>query len=159
MNYTVLYASMASILVAAGLTNILYQHVSASIGTRDICTISPGLCKGLLPWWSYLEVHPCVIRPFLCEDPEIPGIPWPPGPIELGDILSIPENQSYSLSVRHGPTSDTIMIEIPKALSDAILNQSTTGFYSQPQPPGDAILNQSTAGSDPQQQPPMIQSN
>jgi hypothetical protein len=154
MNYTVLYASMASILVAAGLINILLQPVSASIGMRDICTISPALCKGLLP--SPIELHPCVIHPEICE--EIPSIPWP-DPIKLGDILSIPENQSYSVSVRHGPTSDTIMIEIPRALSDAILNQSATGFYPQPQSPGGTIINQSATGSDPQQQPPMVQSN
>jgi len=58
-------------------------------------------------------------------------------PFDLRDILTIPENQSYSISVRHGPISDTIMIEIPKALSSSILNQSN--------------VNQTATGLGPQQ--------
>jgi hypothetical protein len=151
MNYIVLYASMASILVAAGLTNILYQPVSASTDIRDICTVSPALCKGIAPRPIDIILDECIKRPWLCEE-HPRDFPWP-GPIELRDILSIPENQSYSVSVRHGPVSDTIMIEIPKALSSSILNQSTTGFDPQQQPSGSSILNQST------QQPPMVESN
>jgi len=32
-------------------------------------------------------------------------------------ILSLPENQSFSVSVKHGPAVDTVIIQIPKALS------------------------------------------
>jgi hypothetical protein len=54
-------------------------------------------------------------------------------PFDFRDILTMPENQSYSVSVQHGPNSDTIKIEIPKALSNSILNQTnlnqtTTGL-------------------------------
>jgi hypothetical protein len=54
-------------------------------------------------------------------------------PFDLRDILTMPENQSYSVGVQHGPNSDTIKIEIPKALSNSILNQTnlnqtTTGL-------------------------------
>jgi hypothetical protein len=138
MKYKALYASMASIFVAVGLTNILYQPANASIDIRDICTVSPALCRGIEP--RTIELDPCIPRPWLCY-----GVPKDmpfPGPVELRDILSIPENQSYSVSVRHGPVSDTIMIEIPKALSSSILNQTTTGFDPKPEPPGGPTQNQ-----------------
>jgi hypothetical protein len=45
-------------------------------------------------------------------------------PFDLRDILTMAENQSYSVSVRHGPTTDTITIEIPKSLSNSIVNHT-----------------------------------
>jgi hypothetical protein len=59
-------------------------------------------------------------------------------PFDLRDILTMPENQTYSISVQHGPNSDTIKIEIPKALSNSILNQ-TIGI---PKVLSNSILNQ-----------------
>jgi hypothetical protein len=62
-------------------------------------------------------------------------------PFDLRDILNFPENASFSIGVRHGPISDTIMIEIPKALSSSILNQTATGFEI-PKALSSSILNQ-----------------
>jgi hypothetical protein len=66
-------------------------------------------------------------------------------PFNLRDILTLPENQSYSISVQHGPNSDTIRIEIPKTLSSSILNQTATGFEI-PKALSSSILNQTAAG-------------
>lgn len=62
-------------------------------------------------------------------------------PFDLRDILNFPENASFSIGVRHGPISDIIMIEIPKALSNSILNQTATGFEI-PKALSSSILNQ-----------------
>jgi hypothetical protein len=123
MNYTVLYASLASILVAVGLTNVPMQPANATPDPADICRAFPQACELKVPirwwWWDDDDCLAC---------------------LDLSDLLKIPENQSLSISVRHGQDSDTIMIDIPKALSSAMLNNSASGF-------------------DPQQQPPMVQSN
>jgi hypothetical protein len=122
VTHTLLGVSLALMLLAVGLTNIPTQLANASIELFDICKTAPEACEGVtLPWWWWIFCPGC------------------PEGFNLEDILTIPENQSFSISVRHGPTSDTIMMEIPKALSSSILNQST--------------------GFDPQQQSPMVQSN
>jgi hypothetical protein len=111
----ILGASMASILVVVGLTNTLYQPANSS--TFNICEERPWICEKLIqsekPWWWWDGCLSC-----------------------LEDILTIPENQSISVSVEHGPNSDTIMLEIPKALSSAMLNNSAVGFDPKPEPPG-----------------------
>jgi hypothetical protein len=62
-------------------------------------------------------------------------------PFDLRDILNLPENATYSIGVKHGPISDTIIIEIPKALSKLILNQTATMFEI-PKTLSNSILNQ-----------------
>jgi hypothetical protein len=112
MNY-ILCAAMTSILVAVGLTNIPFQPASAQDDLLiNICKMHPEVCEGVtLPWWMWIFCPGC------------------PEGLNLGlkDILTIPDNQSFSVGVQHGPTSDTIMIEIPKALSSSILNQTASG--------------------------------
>jgi hypothetical protein len=126
MNHKILYASLTSILVAVGLTNIPYQPANASTGPFiDICKVKPWICEGVTtPWWWIF------------------GCPGCPEGFDLRDILTLPENQSFSVSVQHGPISDTIMIEIPKALSSAMLNNSAVGFDPKPEPPGGPSQNQ-----------------
>lgn len=117
MKYTILSALMASLLIAVGATNILNQPVKGQTGI-DICKVAPEVCEGVqLKWWKWWEDCPMCL-------------------FDLGDILTIPENESFSISVQHGPSSDTIMIEIPEALSSAMLNKSAVGFDPKPEPPG-----------------------
>jgi hypothetical protein len=107
---------MASLIIAVGATNILNQPVKGQTNI-DICKLAPEVCEGVqLKWWKWWEDCP------MC------------GLFDWEDLLTIPENQSFSVSVKHGPISDTIMIELPKALSGAMLNRSTT-LNPQPLPP------------------------
>ena len=60
--------------------------------------------------------------------------PWPPPPdcpmcglLDWHSILSLPDNQKFAVSVKHGPAVDTVIIEIPKVLSGPALQNTTMG--------------------------------
>jgi hypothetical protein len=61
--------------------------------------------------------------------------PWPPPPDcpmcglikDWKDVLSLPDNQPFIVTVKHGPQADTVVIQVPKELSGPLLqNQNMT---------------------------------
>lgn len=117
----ILVASMALVLLIVGFVSVLNQPLKATISFEEICKAKPWLCRGLTyPWWFSLE----------------PGCRYCLPTFDIRDIITLPDNQSFSISVEHGLNSDTIKMDIPKALSAKILNESAVGFNPQPQPSG-----------------------
>jgi hypothetical protein len=138
VNYQILGVVVALFLIAAATTNGVNQPLKATPSSLPhpiitFCDRHPQVCVPVFV--DFCEKHPeaCVlfeevirkIEPEPCK-----MCPWEN--INWKDLITIPENQSLSLSVKHGPTSDTIMIEVPKALSSALMNSSVVS--PQPQP-------------------------
>ena len=61
--------------------------------------------------------------------------PWPPPPDcpmcglikDWKDVLSLPDNQPFIVTVKHGPQVDTVVIQVPKVLSGPLLQNMTVG--------------------------------
>jgi len=113
MNYLIIGALVAGTLFAFTLTMVQLQPAKA-------------------------DPNPCIQDPKSCV--LVPAdwlkgkFPWPPPPdcpicglINWAGILSLPDNQKFSVSVKHGPATDVVIIEIPKVLSGPLLQNMTAG--------------------------------
>jgi hypothetical protein len=105
------------------------------------------------PFGGTVDPTPFILPPRGVTGP-LGGAVGPVGPnilpFNLRDILTLPENQSYSISVQHGPNSDTIMIEIPKVLSSSILNQTNVSQMLSSSILNQTNVNQTATGLGPQ---------
>ncbi len=80
--------------------------------------------------------YPCIQNPKSCILVPIWWWPRPPDPdpvcpicglLDWSKILSLPDDQKFAVSVKHGPALDTVIIEIPKVLSGPLLQNNTIG--------------------------------
>ena len=82
---------------------------------------------------------PCIQDPKNCVLVPIEWLkgkwPWPPPPDcpmcglikDWKDVLSLPDNQPFIVTVKHGPQVDTVVIQVPKVLSGPLLQNMTIG--------------------------------
>jgi hypothetical protein len=123
MNYVILSSIIVSILIAVALITLIPQHVQAQANIKHFCIQNPDSCI-FVPLKD-----PCIQNP---DDCIYVPIDWWKGKfkvpdlddciacnlLNLNNILSIPDNQSFNIRVQHGNLSDTVIIEIPKALTN-----------------------------------------
>jgi hypothetical protein len=105
-------------LVYCGLiTSLFLGLMAASVPSQpaqarpfDICIQNPDDCI-LVPikWWHWPPDDGCP----MC------------GLLNWKDILTIPDNQQFTVSVKHGDLSDTVIIDIPKALTEGFIGPNT----------------------------------
>jgi hypothetical protein len=48
------------------------------------------------------------------------------GLLDWRNILSLPDNKAFSVSVKHGPQSDQVIFDIPKELTEGFIVMSNT---------------------------------
>jgi hypothetical protein len=116
MNFQIYSSLIGLVLIAAAAANILPQQVQAD----GWCIDNPKDCIYVPIEW--LKLRDNIVNP-------------PPNPppcetcltniLDLERILTIPENQSFRISVQHDNVKDTVIIEIPKALTSLQQNNST----------------------------------
>lgn len=86
---------IGSILIGATALNVWPQQTDAQL---DLC--------------GQINEAPCIYFPI-----KLIMQWWPWGLIDWTNISTLPDNLSINISVKHGDISDTVTIEIPKALS------------------------------------------
>ena len=84
----------------------------------DLCVKNPDDCILVPIWWWKFKWPP--------PPPDDGGCPVC-GLLDWHKILSLPDNQKFAVSVKHGPAADTVIIEIPKVLSGPLLQNNTIG--------------------------------
>lgn len=116
MKYFIYAGLMASMLIGLTAASVPSQPVQAQ---SDICIQNPDAC--ILVPIRWLQGPP--------DDDDCPMC----GLLDWRNILTIPDNQAVTISVKRGAQSDTVIIDIPKALTEGFIGPNTLNTSAMPQ--------------------------
>ena len=116
MKYLVYSGLMASMLIGLMAASVPTQPAQAR--PFDICIQNPDECI-LVPirLWHWPPDDGCLV----C------------GLLDWRNILTLPDNQAFTVSVRHGPQSDQVIFDIPKAFTEGFIGPNTKNTSAMPQ--------------------------